>query len=160
MRVTVSFKSNLFPRRLEASAKALAAGRPEDWWQGAKERGLFSLFRLQQQLGSRWLSRSFTEQDIAASSFCRSAYPVLPSLPWHCDLDPASADELLSGRLSVFGLPWHWTADGACWHQAPDTGRTWPRRFFPGIPVDTGNQCGDVRVVWEPSRLQHLVTLA
>lgn len=112
MRVTVSFKSNLFPRRLEASAKALAAGRPEDWWQGAKERGLFSLFRLQRQLGSRWLSRSFTEQDIAASSFCRSAYPVLPSLPWHCDLDPASADELLSGRLSVFGLPWHWTADG------------------------------------------------
>ena len=160
MRVTVSFKSNLFPRRLEASAKALAAGRPEDWWQGAKERGLFSLFRLQRQLGSRWLSRSFTEQDIAASSFCRSAYPVLPSLPWHCDLDPASVDELLSGRLSVFGLPWHWTADGACWHQAPDTGRTWPRRFFPGIPVDTGNQCGDVRVVWEPSRLQHLVTLA
>lgn len=159
MRVTVSFKSNLFPRSLEASAKALVAGRPEDWWHGARERGLFSLFRLQRQLGSRWLSRSFTEQDTAATSFCRSAYPVLPPLPWHCDLDAASVDALLSGRLSVFGFPWQWTADGSCWHQAPDTGQTWPRRFFPGIPVDTGNSCGDARLAWEPSRLQHLVTL-
>lgn len=159
MRVTVSFKSNLFPRSLEASAKALVAGRPEDWWHRARERGLFSLFRLQRQLGSRWLSRSFTEQDTAATSFCRSAYPVLPPLPWHCDLDAASVDALLSGRLSVFGFPWQWTADGSCWHQATDTGQTWPRRFFPGIPVDTGNPCGDARLAWEPSRLQHLVTL-
>ncbi len=159
MRVTVSFKPNIFPRTLEASAKALAAGRPEDWWHGARERGLFSLFRLQRQLGSRWLSRSFTEQDTAVSSFCRSAYPVLPPLSWHVDLDAASVDALLSGRLSVFGFPWRWTADGSCWHQAPDTGQIWPRRFFPGIPVDTGNPYGDARLVWEPSRLQHLVTL-
>ncbi|MDR4472224.1 MAG: hypothetical protein MRJ92_06110 [Nitrospira sp.] len=81
MRVTLSFKTTFLPRTFEASAKALAAGRPEDWWHGARERGLFSLFRLQQQLGSRWLSRSFTEQDTAAASFCRSAYPVLPPCP-------------------------------------------------------------------------------
>ena len=108
MRVTVSFKPNLFPRTLEASAKALAAGRPEDWWHGARERGLFSLFRLQRQLGSRWLSRSFTEQDTAASSFCRGAYPVLPPLSWHVDLDAASVDALLSGYLhfssDLYGL--------------------------------------------------------
>lgn len=159
MRVTLSFKTNLLPRKLEASAKALVAGRPEDWWDGARERGLFSLFRLQRQLGSRWLSRSFTEQDVAASSFCRSAYPVLPSLPWQCDLDAGSIEDLLSGRLSVFGFPWQWTADGACWHHAIDTERTWPRRFFPTISIQAGNPCGDVRLAWEPSRLQHLVTL-
>ncbi|MBS0171650.1 MAG: heparinase II/III-family protein [Nitrospira sp.] len=159
MRVTLSFKTNLLPRKLEASAKALAAGRPEDWWDGARERGLFSLFRLQRQLGSRWLSRSFTDQDVAAASFCRSAYPVLPSLPWQCDLNPASVEDLLNGRLSVFGVPWQWTTDEACWHHAVDTGRTWPRRFFPNIAIQPGNSCGDVRLAWEPSRLQHLVTL-
>jgi hypothetical protein len=152
-------KTSLLPRTLEASAKALAAGSPEDWWHEARERGLFSLFRLQRQLGSRWLSRSFSEQEIATASFCRSAYPVLPSLPWQCDLDGEAIEELLSGRLSVFGQPWQWTADGSCWHQAPDTGRAWPRRFFPNIPVHTGNPSGDARMIWEPSRLQHLVTL-
>lgn len=160
LRVTLSFNPDGLPQGLAAPAKALAAGRPADWWHGARERGLFSLFRLQQQLGSRWLSRAFTLQDVSASAFCRSPYPVLPSLPWQFTMDRASSEALLNGALSVFGCPWQWTVDGSCWHQAPDTGQTWPRQFFHHIPVHTGNPYGDARVAWEPSRLQHLVTLA
>jgi hypothetical protein len=50
--------------------------------------------------------------------------------------------------------------DGSCWHRAPDTGALWPRRFFADIPIHAGNSCGDIRIAWEPSRLQHLVLLA
>jgi hypothetical protein len=36
----------------------------------------------------------------------------------------------------------------------------WPRQFFADIPIQPGNPFGDIRVAWEPSRLQHLVLLA
>ncbi len=55
---------------------------------------------------------------------------------------------------------WRWQAGASSWHTAPDTGRQWPRGFFGSMPYRPGNPVGDVRVAWEPSRLQQLVTLA
>jgi hypothetical protein len=59
------------------------------------------------------------------------------------------------------GFPWRWVPnDATSWHTAPDTGTRWPMRFFASIAHRTGNPYGDARVVWEPSRLQGLVSLA
>jgi hypothetical protein len=81
-------------------------------------------------------------------------------LPWHFTPDDLQTEALLSGDVTVFGYPWRWSSDGSCWHRAPDTGRSWPRQFFADIPIDSGNPCGDIRMAWEPSRLQHLISLA
>lgn len=67
---------------------------------------------------------------------------------------------MLNGSMTVFGYPWLWHADGACWHRAPDTGDAWPRRFFADIPIYASKPPGDIRIAWEVSRLQHLVLLA
>ena len=64
------------------------------------------------------------------------------------------------GEIPVAGTTWQWAERDEIWHRAPDTGRSWPRRFFGSIKYREGNPFGDVRRLWEPSRLQHLVNLA
>lgn len=90
-------------------------------------------------------------------AFCRAMTPQLPDLPW---APVPEADRTLEGEGPSLGWRWAWRPDDAVWHEAPDTGRNWPRRFYAEIPHRQGNPYGDVRVAWEPSRLQHLVTLA
>lgn len=68
--------------------------------------------------------------------------------------------DALGGEFRFFGHVWRWSAGGAIWTVAPDTGKRWPHRFFASVPYRPGNPFGDVRLVWEPSRLQHLITLA
>lgn len=89
-----------------------------------------------------------------------SRHALLPSLPWQVPVDDGQVEALLKGAVTVFGYPWVWCSDGSCWHRAPDTGAAWPRRFFADISIHAGNPCGDIRIAWEPSRLQHLVFLA
>lgn len=77
-----------------------------------------------------------------------------------CQATPASdPEELLKGRGHAFDFDWRWRPDEPCWHIAPDTGRLWARQFYSDIPHGPGNPYGDVRVIWEPNRLQHLVEL-
>lgn len=66
---------------------------------------------------------------------------------------------MLSGRVTALGSLWQWAGDDS-WHVAPDTGNHWPKCFFDSVPYRPGNPYGDVRVAWEPARLQHLVALA
>ncbi|MDP9131631.1 MAG: heparinase II/III-family protein [Nitrospirota bacterium] len=160
MRVTLSFNPDFLPRRLASSVKALAATGRLEWWRRARERSLFSLLHFQHRWGMRSLARSFMAQEIAGYSFCTSRHPLLPDLPWQFAPDATQVEALLNGTITVFGYPWQWTSDGSCWHRAPDTGQAWPRRFFADIPIQSGSSPGDVRVAWEPSRLQHLVSLA
>ena len=160
MRVTLSFNPDLLPRRLASLAKALVAPGRLEWWSQARERCLFSLLHLRQRLGKGSLARTFTAQDLSAYSFCTSPYPLLPSLPWQFAADDAQIEACLNGAVTVFGYPWTWCHDGSCWHKAPDTGHAWPRRFFADIPIHAGNPSGDIRMAWEPSRLQHLLFLA
>ncbi len=92
--------------------------------------------------------------------FCISDDAQLPSLPLSFDLTSDLIQERLAGKHPALGFQWSWTEDDLDWHKSPDTGRLWPRLFFDRIDYRQGNPYGDVRVVWEPSRLQQLVELA
>ena len=92
-------------------------------------------------------------------AFCVGAASKLPDLPWSFEPDDAAIAALLDGRGHALGYAWRWKDQTAVWHEAPDTGRRWPQSFFASIPYRAGNPYGDVRVAWEPSRLQHLVLL-
>jgi hypothetical protein len=93
-------------------------------------------------------------------SFCSSGSSSLPALAWDHVPERAEAEELIAGRCRALGFEWIWRPEPSTWRLAPDTGRTWPSIFFGAIPYRQGNPYGDVRVAWEPSRLQHLVSLA
>lgn len=92
--------------------------------------------------------------------FCAAAARQLPDLPWEFDADEPEIQSIVDGKGPALGHDWRWRDDAAVWHEAPDTNRTWPRVFFGSIPFRAGNPYGDVRVVWEPARLQHLISLA
>src|SRR5579863_123700 len=91
--------------------------------------------------------------------FCAGSQPMLPELPLKSKWSSKEAEDLLSGTINALGFECKWKSDGMMWHQAPDTGRLWPQSFFGSISYRMGNPYGDVRVAWEPSRLQHLVAL-
>lgn len=96
----------------------------------------------------------------ANSVFCSSRTEVLPDLEWDFNLDANSESDLLDGRHDALGFFWKWEANASSWHIAPETGKSWPLKFFGFISYRQGNASGDARVVWEPSRLQQLVALA
>jgi hypothetical protein len=101
-----------------------------------------------------------TERRPASFSFCTSAASVLPRLTWDVAANHAIADDLLAGRWNALAFDWRWFDSPDVWHRAPDTGNPWPRTYFARIHYRQGNPYGDARVVWEPSRLQQLVSLA
>ena len=98
--------------------------------------------------------------DVRRYGYCCASEPQLPVWFYETPLDEAMSARVLAGGLPEDHWNWSWTQDPDVWHRAPDTGRTWPRQFFGFIPYREGNPCGDVRRVWEPSRLQQLVVLA
>jgi hypothetical protein len=98
--------------------------------------------------------------DLRRYGFCCAHEPRLPLWYYKTELDEAMCARVLAGRLPEEHCTWSWTQDSDVWHRAPDTGKIWPHRFFGSIPYREGNPYGDVRLVWEPSRLQQLVVLA
>lgn len=98
--------------------------------------------------------------DFQRYGFCCAREPRLPLWFYKTQLDEAMSARVLAGGLPEDHWTWSWTQNSEVWHRAPDTGQTWPGRFFGSIPYREGNPYGDVRLVWEPSRLQQLVLLA
>lgn len=92
--------------------------------------------------------------------FCRATDAQLPQLRWNFDLTEQEMQGLLEGQWNALGFSWKWEPALSTWNRAPDTGKFWPRTFFGEIPYHVGNPIGDIRVAWEPSRLQQLVSLA
>ncbi|MEX0729657.1 MAG: alginate lyase family protein [Aquisalimonadaceae bacterium] len=92
--------------------------------------------------------------------FCTARQRQLPALNFDAAALREAAPALLRGQVPTFGRDWQWRPAPGIWHRAPDSGRTWPRQFFAGIAYRQGNPFGDVRQLWEPARLQHLVELA
>jgi len=92
--------------------------------------------------------------------FCTETSDQLPALSWNFDPTDDRIHQLLQGQWSALGFPWKWEPDSHLWSRAPDTGKAWPSIFFGSIPYHAGNPFGDIRVAWEPSRLQQLVSLA
>ena len=87
-------------------------------------------------------------------AFAAAAAPVFATaIPFH-PLDFFAGREhagLAASRLTFGAYDWH---------LEPKTGRHWPRQFFGLIDYRENNPVGDVRITWEYSRLQMLVTAA
>lgn len=69
-------------------------------------------------------------------------------------------DSLCNGKVELLGQEW---PDGALcdWSLDPDSRNHWPwQRYTFDIPRRIGQGAGDVKFVWELSRLQHLQVLA
>lgn len=92
--------------------------------------------------------------------FCTETSDQLPTLSWNFGPTDDGIRQLLQGQWPALGFPWKWEPDSHLWSRAPDTAKAWPSVFFGSIPYHTGNPFGDIRIAWEPSRLQQLVSLA
>lgn len=126
------------------------------------------MFRIRQQLtllsllGQYMFSTGMVRPpaDSAEFGFCTSREARLPTLAFDIVALKQASNTLLKGEIQVANGAWRWEDSVESWHRAPDTGRSWPRRFFGSINYREGNSFGDVRQLWEPSRLQQLVNLA
>ena len=101
----------------------------------------------------------YSAADIGRFSFCSNAARQLPTLSWSFVINDNAVEKILSGQLCVLGHEWTWKPHSSVWHEAPDTHQEWPRLFFSRIPYREGNPYGDVRIAWEPSRMQQLIAL-
>jgi hypothetical protein len=93
-------------------------------------------------------------------AFCTAKAAQLPAPPCEFAPNEVEVSSLLAGDFGALGFHWRWQPEGSVWHRAPDTGRLWPAAFFGSIAYRSGNPYGDVRVLWEPARLQGLTSLA
>jgi hypothetical protein len=122
----------------------------------SREAALLQYFRLERLFRFR-PARAI---DWRRFSFCAAVARQLPRLDFLFNPTAQEAQRILSGDWGALGFAWRWTPRAGVWHRAPDTGKLWPTGFFGSIPFRAGNPYGDVRVLWEPSRLQGLVSLA
>lgn len=136
--------------------KRLRVMGPAELLHRAQEQWVISRLRLGQAVTPR---RPTSVRHLEPSAFCTATAPQLPPLPWAFDPDSVEIERLLAGSVSALATSWVWRDDPGVWHEAPDTGKAWPRAFFSTIPYRAGNPYGDARVVWEPSRLQQLIPL-
>lgn len=137
--------------------KRLSVMEPEEVIHRLREHCALTALQMKYTVVGHASSRS--RYDSAQFSFCVGAGRRIPDLRWSFEPNDEEIAMLLDGSGSALGCRWRWTRDAAVWHVAPDTGRRWPQSFFSSIPYRTGNPFGDVRIAWEPSRLQHLVLL-
>ncbi|NOS82517.1 MAG: alginate lyase family protein [Nitrospira sp.] len=117
-----------------------------------------AVLSLRHRLG--WTATNKDQLDLRRYGFCCAPEPRLPLWFHETQIGEAMSARVLAGRLPEDHWAWSWTQGSEVWHRAPDTGRIWPQRFFGSIPYREGNPYGDVRLVWEPARLQQLVVLA
>lgn len=102
--------------------------------------------------------RSHAHRDLP--SFCVTTHRLLPPPATDKARLEQARQHLLAGGLATPHINWHWCDAPDIWHRAPDTGLAWPRGFFGGIDYRPGNPVGDIRVLWEPARLQQTLDLA
>lgn len=137
--------------------KRLQAMGPAEIIHRIGEQCSLKAMQLRHRLGPKAGEHSFATID--QFEFCKAGNPKLPDLPWRAPDDPMQIDDLLAGKVKIGAWIWQWRRDNQVWHEAPDTGRSWPQVFFGSISYRPGNPHGDVRIAWEPSRLQQLVAL-
>lgn len=156
----VSINMNALPPGLAWYAKRLSALGPAGVMHRMRDTLVVQSLHMRHRLSATASAPRFTAADVSRHQFCTSAEPVLPEIPLRTDVSRDDVECLLSGRVPVFGHEWTWNPDGSTWHEAPDTKQRWPLIFFHRISYGPDNAPGDIRIAWEPSRLQHLVSLA
>jgi hypothetical protein len=75
-------------------------------------------------------------------------------------IEPESLDRLMQGRIDFFGLPPLDVGNPVDWHRDPQTGIRAPLLFGKDIDYRDDSLVGNVKLVWELGRHQHLVPLA
>ncbi|MEW6247772.1 MAG: alginate lyase family protein [Nitrospirota bacterium] len=155
---TMPFHSFRVSRTLAWYARRASVMSPAELISRAGEQCALKAWQVGHRFG--WLTADAPVRDAGRLAFCVASTPQLPELPWALDALADSAEGLVEGRFRALGHEWAWSEDPDIWRRAPDTGRLWPNTFFASIPYREGNPYGDVRVAWEPARLQHLIALA
>ncbi len=77
-----------------------------------------------------------------------------------CERSPDDERRLLGGELPVLGQWVTVRPEPSFWHADPLFKSVWPQIPYRQIDYRPGNATGDVRIVWELNRLQHLFSLA
>lgn len=75
-------------------------------------------------------------------------------------LDHEKLDGLIDGQIDVFTYPELQFGRPIDWHRDPLTGQTSPLIFGKTLDYRDDSQVGDVKVLWELGRHQHLISLA
>ncbi|MDK2971494.1 MAG: hypothetical protein PWP23_1249 [Candidatus Sumerlaeota bacterium] len=71
----------------------------------------------------------------------------------------AEAEDVLAGRVTFFHLDRHQLADPIDWSRDEDSGLSVPVFYSPKLDYRDPARVGDVKIIWELNRLQHLVRL-
>lgn len=102
----------------------------------------------------------FKNHSVREFEFCSSELKKLPQLSWDFEPSFLQSQQWLAGSWPVLNYSWRWIESESSWDIAPDKRNHWPTIFFNSIIYRPGNPYGDVRVAWEPARLQQLIALA
>ena len=157
--VTSGASTNRTSRRAIAwYVRRLRVMQPSEVWSRVGSQCGLAVLSLRHRLGMTFTHAN--RLDFSCYGFCAARETQLPVWLYEMQVDAAMNARVLDGGLPDAHWAWSWTQEPEVWHRAPDTGRTWPRRFFGSIPYREGNPYGDIRWIWEPSRLQQLVVLA
>lgn len=93
-------------------------------------------------------------------SFCTGEKSCFPQFSWK----PVERQEVVAiadGKVGLFNGSIMFDLNvNERWRTAPETNKLWPLTFFNSIDCREGNPFGDIRIAWEASRLQYLITLA
>jgi len=91
--------------------------------------------------------------------FVNSSTRCLPLLKWS-SISAVDRQNILNGKHFCFSWEWQWSDSKDIWNISLENGNKWPAIYYSKIVYRQGNKIGDLRLVWEPSRLQQLVDLS
>ncbi len=135
--------------------------QPKEILHRVKEQWFIQWMYIQYSLG---LYKLFDKTASKHFSFCETTKHCLPELPWCFDIksNKENIHHWLEGYWFSLGTMWQWKIEEENWHKVLDNSKDihWPKKFFNKIPYRAGNPYGDVRITWEPARLQQLIPLA
>ncbi|MCB1597202.1 MAG: hypothetical protein KDI87_05780, partial [Gammaproteobacteria bacterium] len=106
----------------------------------------------------RWPGQRSLSKEQLAAGFLQADTPRLFMPP--CARNAQDEQRLLAGELPVFGRWVPVRSEASFWHTDPLFRAEWPQLPYRQIDYRPGNATGDVRIIWELNRLQHLFALA
>ena len=101
-------------------------------------------------------SKTFVFSDF---EFPKKSGRCFSTLKWY-DVPSLDKQGILDGKHLCFSWEWKWHDSADIWHISLENGNKWPKDYYSKIAYRQGNKTGDLRLVWEPSRLQQLVNLS